>query len=328
MIVKHWMVAVGQIHRGGKRMADAKSRIARAVWNGPFYVGPLERPVSVGDVLLKTLETLWRIFLVMVGTLITVGLAIYLWVEAIGPALFPPLQTMIRATAYFDDGTEPAPPALGTVKEEPFRCTPDFPVKIAFANNSKKEVGHLSFSIEGRPVGRSSNVVENGGWREADTVIPPGYTWRSCWSVSTRDGFSPRDLDYAIEVWNASEADSKARFQPVAATSRPPAKTASSSPQAASSPTPAPTPSVTLATLGDAEWQKIGMGCSCSFNTGKPAKAKLIAGGDGMLFFRLNGQDNLCPAPRHSGHVRWSSFDVLWLDRTASHANWQSSARL
>lgn len=32
----------------------------KAAWNGPFYIGRLQSPVSVGDVLMKVLETLWR----------------------------------------------------------------------------------------------------------------------------------------------------------------------------------------------------------------------------------------------------------------------------
>lgn len=30
------------------------------IWNGPFYIGKLSQPVSVGDAILKVLETLWR----------------------------------------------------------------------------------------------------------------------------------------------------------------------------------------------------------------------------------------------------------------------------
>ena len=32
----------------------------RAIWNGPFYIGKLTSPTSVGDAILKVLETLWR----------------------------------------------------------------------------------------------------------------------------------------------------------------------------------------------------------------------------------------------------------------------------
>lgn len=36
------------------------NRILRAVWNGPFHIGKLERPVSMGDAVMKVLETAWR----------------------------------------------------------------------------------------------------------------------------------------------------------------------------------------------------------------------------------------------------------------------------
>jgi hypothetical protein len=40
-------------------MRVARALIA-AVWNGPFYIGKLERPLSLGDVAMKLLETVWR----------------------------------------------------------------------------------------------------------------------------------------------------------------------------------------------------------------------------------------------------------------------------
>ena len=55
--------------------------------------------------------------------------------------------------------------------------------------------------------------------------------------------------------------------------------------------------SITMATLKSSDWNKIGMGCACSFTVGKPIQEKLIAGGDGLAFLRLNGKDRLCPAP-------------------------------
>lgn len=39
----------------------------RSIWNGPFYIGKLTQPVSVGDVMMKVLETLWRTALVGVA---------------------------------------------------------------------------------------------------------------------------------------------------------------------------------------------------------------------------------------------------------------------
>lgn len=274
-------------------MAAEKKGLVRAVWNGPFYIGPLSRPVSVGDVLLKTLETLWRAILSIVILLVVGGLGIAAWVQFIEPVFFPPLKTQINATATYDDGSAKLPPAIG---EKPFRCSPDYPIRVAFKNNSKTTIGHLDFSIEGRPANRSDNVVEGASWRQADTIIPAGYTWQSCWAVSVGQGLSPETLDYKISIWGATEADANAQFKPVpsSASANPEPVTSNA---ASASPSPSPSPTVTLGTTKDADWQKIGMGCSCSFSVGTPRKEKLIAGGDGLTFFRLNGKEHLCPAP-------------------------------
>lgn len=193
-------------------MAAEKSGLVRAVWNGPFYIGPLSRPVSVGDVLLKTLETLWRAILSIVVLLVVGGLGIAAWVRVIEPTFFPALKTQISAIATYDDGSAKLPPAIG---EKPFRCSPDYPIRVAFKNNSKTAIGHLDFSIEGRPANRSDNVVEGAAWRQADTIIPAGYTWQSCWAVSVGQGLSPETLDYKVSIWGATEADANAKFQPV-----------------------------------------------------------------------------------------------------------------
>lgn len=193
-------------------MTAMKSGLVRAVWNGPFYIGPLSRPVSVGDVLLKTLETLWRAILSIVVLLVVGGLGIAAWVQVIEPTFFPPLKAHIGATATYDDGSAKLPPAIGA---KPFRCSPDYPIRIAFKNNSKTTIGHLDFSIEGRPANRSDNVLEGSSWRQTDTIIPAGYTWQSCWAVSVGQGLSPETLDYKVSIWRATEADANAKFQPV-----------------------------------------------------------------------------------------------------------------
>jgi len=273
-------------------MASEKRGLMRAVWNGPFYIGPLSRPVSVGDVLLKALETLWRAFVSIVVLIVAIGLGIAAWVLIIEPTFFPPLKTQVSAIATYDDGSAVMPPAIGA---KPVRCSPEYPLKIVFRNASKKSIGHLDFSIEGRPTNRSNDVLEGASWRQADTIIPAGYTWQSCWAVAVEQGFDAKALDYKVEIWGATEADVNARFKPVEPT--PTATVEAVAPSAAASAALSPSPSINLATLKETDWQKIGMGCSCSFSVGTPGKEKLIAGGDGLTFFRLNGKDHLCPAP-------------------------------
>lgn len=58
-------------------MDNSAKRIIRLVWNGPFHIGKLSPPVSVGDALLKMLETAWRLILTVVGLLFLIGLALF-----------------------------------------------------------------------------------------------------------------------------------------------------------------------------------------------------------------------------------------------------------
>lgn len=109
-------------------------------------------------------------------------------------------------------------------------------------------------------------------------------------------GVEPSQLAYVVKVSSADEADSA--LQNSASLIPPPAPPASRpAPEAKATPSPTPEPSLELATLRDSDWEKIGMGCSCSFATGAPLQEKLIAGGDGLTFFRLDGKEHLCPAP-------------------------------
>jgi len=198
-------------------MGAKKTGLLRAVWNGPFYIGPLSRPVSVGDVLLKTLETIWRTILSLIVLVVVGGLGIAAWMQIIEPLFFPPLKTQISATATYDDGSAKLPVSIGG---KPFRCSQDYPIKVAFTNNSKATIGHLAFAIEGRPANRSNDVVEGAAWREADAIIPAGYTSEACWAISVEPGFDPKTLDYKIVIWGATEADANAKFKPVTASAK------------------------------------------------------------------------------------------------------------
>ena len=276
---------------------------ARAIWNGPFHMGALSRPVSVGDVLLKLLETMWRAIVALITLLVVGGLVIAAWVLVVEPTFFPPLQSKIVASASYDDGISPLPPVIRTVTDvprkgapPPFRCTKEYPVKVLFTNTSGKLVSQLSFSIRGMPPGRSGDVIEDGTWRQADVLIRPGFTWSSCWSFAVRDGYTAETLTYVVEVVSASEADPSIRDQPIRPLPPVPTPTAKLlSPQPIASATPVPP--ISLSDLKDDDWQKIGMGCSCSFTAGASSREKLIAGGDGRAFFRIDGEDHLCAAP-------------------------------
>lgn len=280
-------------------MPNRLKGIVRSIWNGPFYIGALSPPVSVGDVLLKIMETVWRLALAIVGLALVAVLSLVAWIYVLEPMFFPPLKDQIQVEAMFDDGSGPPPIKIspaGAQAEKHFHCSPEFPLKIKFANRSSKPIGRIGFSIEGYEQGRSRNLVRNGGWRDADAVIPSGYTWTSCWGVWLEEGVQPSKLTYVVEVHSADEAD-PALAENVSLIPPPAAVPSSRAPEAKITSTPEPEPSLSLVTLEENDWEKIGMGCSCSFGTGAPLQEKLIAGGDGLTFFRLNGKEHLCPAP-------------------------------
>ncbi len=197
-------------------MASVLKGLLQKVWNGPFYIGALSRPVSVGDALLKTLETLWRAIILILAVLLVAGVALAAWFQAIQPVFFPPLEKRILANASFDDGSALIPSGLG---EKPFRCAREYPIKVAFTNTSSVTVGSINFSIEGRAANRSTNVVQMAGGHTLDSVIAPGYTTQSCWSVIVEPGFDPKDLFYEVDVWSASETDLK--FNPANESKKP-----------------------------------------------------------------------------------------------------------
>ena len=62
-----WGVKI-RMSRFANMQASLKPAWTR-VWNGPFYVGPLVQPISVGSAILKVLEVAWRsliVFLIIV----------------------------------------------------------------------------------------------------------------------------------------------------------------------------------------------------------------------------------------------------------------------
>ena len=80
--------------------------ILRAIWNGPFYAGPLVRPVSVGDAILKLLETIWRASVAIIALAAGLGAVALGWVYAIEPVFFPPASSKVKISAEFDDGSK------------------------------------------------------------------------------------------------------------------------------------------------------------------------------------------------------------------------------
>jgi hypothetical protein len=188
----------------------------RSIWDGPFFIGKLTQPVSIGDVLLKTLEVLWRVAITLIGLAIVTGTALMAYAYIIGPVFFPPIEDSIVANAFYAADLQEPPPMVPTIplggkpslptmdelKKEP--CTEEFPVRVSLFNNGSSTISSVSLRLEGYTPGFSTNYVEN--WNFTDEhILRPGEGWSGCYGVRTKDNVQPSKLKYKIEIWSASE---------------------------------------------------------------------------------------------------------------------------
>lgn len=162
---------------------------ARAVWNGPFYVGKLTRPVPWSEAFLKVLETLWRGVLVAAFCLVAVVALIFLSDE-MNP-YSPPSES---AEALFE---------LNSGK-----CAAPFPNWVGFHNLTDKEIGKVVYTLKATMPGRSSDLLatEYGTSPSytSDVIIAPGKYGGLCWPMpTTANGAAvaaPETLIWTIDV--------------------------------------------------------------------------------------------------------------------------------
>ncbi|WP_157783472.1 hypothetical protein [Rhizorhabdus wittichii] len=159
------------------------------IWNGPFHMPPLARPVSVGDVLLKILETIWRGLIGLVAIAALIAGAIYLWVEYVGPR---PLGEKIIGHAVIDKKV----------------CSDEkYPLAIALTNSSSKSIGSVRFDIEARRRGNSANLNEyDSRYPETTWIINPKSWIRQCWALPPAlENEDLSDVIFTVKVLWATE---------------------------------------------------------------------------------------------------------------------------
>jgi len=187
--------------------------IIRSIWNGPFHVGKLAQPISVGDVLLKILEVLWR----LVISIIALGLSIAGYAYYVHPKLFPPIEDSITAEAFYSAySATPAvsinvadknnPPAKSSEAAKQQQCPSDFPVRVTFYNNGSKAVKNIRFELEGFLIGYSTNRLQYQPINN-DRILPAGYNNYGCYAVRTEQNVSPDQLYYRVNIWSVSELE-------------------------------------------------------------------------------------------------------------------------
>lgn len=161
----------------------------RKIWNGPFYVGRLERPITFGEALLKLLEVAWRIVVTIVGSAIAAGLALYL-VITWWPKLFPPLNKRLVTIAQYD----------------PRSCAKGFPVLVTIRNPTKTTIGSVNVHLAARLPGHSTDLNVSEYSRDFDIVMKPYQIWQWCLKANgLPDGSDEAALVYTADVGYVEE---------------------------------------------------------------------------------------------------------------------------
>lgn len=149
----------------------------QAIWNGPFYVGKLEQPVKLGDVVLKVLETVWRGgVLVSVAALVAIGVYTAIDIKKDwdsekfinhDPALS--LDGRLRmAVTYPDSG-----------------CDSNKPVGVKITNLSNDRIDWYKWSFAANYEGHSTNLLwgKDGSYFDNDLVISPRGSVEFCHAI-------------------------------------------------------------------------------------------------------------------------------------------------
>ena len=146
------------------------TRMARAIWNGPFAAGPLVRPVTVGDAIAKVFETFWRF---------TVLLA-FLWIVVGGAILIASASDEIISR----NNQSKSEDLTLTVQSTGQVCKDPYPLAVLVKNNSRNTVRGVHFNIEARIPNHSTNLVAPGDYSD-DYILTPGATIQACWKLPT-----------------------------------------------------------------------------------------------------------------------------------------------
>lgn len=153
----------------------------KTIWNGPFHIGRIQQPVTLGAAILKILEVLWR--LLIVGA---VAMALIFMVAVILQVRSPSyvrLSNEIEATVFHDTSI----------------CSDEFPLLISFKNNSKQTVGEISFTTIVRATGHSTDLAKFHSYRE-DAIIRPAGTHSGCWRVPETESLTRRPLEFSVRI--------------------------------------------------------------------------------------------------------------------------------
>ena len=151
----------------------------RAVWNGPFYIGELAQPVSVGDVLMKVLETAWRAaVIVIVGVGAAVAWLVYRDHKARSEQAA--LRDQVVISAIMDVKT----------------CGSTRPISVLIHNRSAERLASVSYSVFITDP-KSGDDVAPSHFRYLTTKrgLLEGYSIRTCLTPFWTDYGAASEMD-------------------------------------------------------------------------------------------------------------------------------------
>lgn len=145
----------------------------RAIWNGPFYIGPIARPISVGDVLMKLLETLWRAAVIMVAAF--AALLAILWVvdKRASDAQEKALRNTTVVASY-----------------DPDTCGFARPIAVLVTNNGKLPLSYVGYEVMILSHIGGQNLAPTSFSHLSFTDVAVGMRKRTCLSTVGDDGSS------------------------------------------------------------------------------------------------------------------------------------------
>lgn len=166
-------------------LRDFARRAARAVWSGPFAIGPLTQPVSLGAALLRLLEVIWKFGIaVLVGVITALAMAA-VW-EPIDRMINPSLESQLAGEAHFD----------------PQSCSKEFPVVVIVRNRSNRVLASAQIDLVVRQPGRSTNLNKEPSF-DWDAIVQPGKANALCYRFPTDIADDPKTLEYSVNIWSA-----------------------------------------------------------------------------------------------------------------------------
>jgi hypothetical protein len=160
------------------------ARAMMAIWRGPFAIGPLTRPVSVGDALAKVLEVCWKLVLILACSVAAIV------AFAVGQ---PALENTFR--------TDLTKKVTMSLVLDPKECSAQgSPLKATITNNSRASLGRVTFHIGVREVNHSTDLNAGALESYSDVVLAPKYWQTRCYPLPETNAAAGSPLAFSAEL--------------------------------------------------------------------------------------------------------------------------------